>query len=129
MGVQMKIKKCETCNALCNKWARFCKKCYKLFLLEHNRKIIKMRWKNHNAFHYTNGYKVIKVFNHPFANNRGYIYEHRLMMEKKLGRYLQPIEIVHHIDNNKLNNKIENLKLFSSTNEHTQFHGLRGELR
>jgi len=33
------------------------------------------------------------------------------------------------IDGNKLNNKIENLKLFSTTNEHTSFHGLRGDLR
>lgn len=50
-------------------------------------------------------------------------------MEKELGRYLNPKEIVHHIDGIKLNNKIENLKLFSTTNEHTTFHGLRGDLR
>ena len=34
-------------------------------------------------------------------------------MEKKLGRYLKPNEIVHHIDGNKQNNKLSNLKLMT----------------
>lgn len=43
-------------------------------------------------------------------------------MENHLGRYLLPNEIVHHIDENKLNNNIENLKLFNSMAEHMSFH-------
>jgi len=119
---------------------KFCSKlCYKLYL-KHDKETInrclkiaqsggQTRWKNHIYSYMANGYRMIKVVNHPFANKRGYVYEHRLAMEKELGRYLQPQEVIHHIDGIKLNNKIKNLKLFSTTNEHTTFHGLRGDLR
>lgn len=57
------------------------------------------------------GYRCIKCEEHPFAVN-GYVREHRLIMEKKIGRFLKPNEVVHHIDGDKLNNNIKNLKLF-----------------
>lgn len=47
-----------------------------------------------------------------------YVLEHRLMMEEHLGRYLEPEEVVHHIDNNPSNNVIENLQLFANQSEH-----------
>ena len=69
-----------------------------------------------------NGYILIHSPNHPNKNVRNYVLEHRLVMEKHLRRYLKPSEIVHHIDRNPSNNKINNLKLFLSNKAHTLFH-------
>jgi hypothetical protein len=40
---------------------------------------------------------------------KGYIYEHVYLMEKHLGRSLMENEVIHHIDGDKQNNKLENL--------------------
>ena len=49
------------------------------------------------------------------------IREHRLVMELHLGRKLLPSEFVHHINSNKLDNRIENLKI-KTNSEHCTFH-------
>lgn len=59
---------------------------------------------------------------HPNKNKNNCVMEHRLVMEKYLGRFLTKKEVVHHINKNKQDNNIENLELFSSVGKHTQTH-------
>jgi hypothetical protein len=58
-----------------------------------------------------NGYVKVHSPDHPSANNRGYIFEHRLVMEKSLGRYLRKNEIIHHRNKRKDDNRADNLEL------------------
>lgn len=67
------------------------------------------------------GYIMILSKEHPFADKSGYVREHRLVMENHIGRYLEPNEVVHHINLDKSDNAIENLKLMTAY-EHKQFH-------
>lgn len=61
---------------------------------------------------------------HPYSM-KGVVMAHRLVMEKHLGRYLEPEEVVHHIDEVKTHNVIENLFLCSSQ-EHRKIHNRTG---
>lgn len=55
---------------------------------------------------------------HPHRRATGIMYEHRLVMEKKIGRYLLPTEVVDHIDGLTLHNHPDNLRLFENNGEH-----------
>lgn len=68
-----------------------------------------------------NGYISIRMPEHPRAIN-GYVFEHILIMESILSRYLTKEEVIHHIDENKKNNNPENLMLFRNDNDHKQYH-------
>lgn len=59
---------------------------------------------------------------HPNKNQRGYVLEHRLVMEKYIGRFLTKREVVHHINENTHDNNIENLELFSNSGLHLITH-------
>lgn len=70
------------------------------------------------------GYRQVFTPTHPNSYNDGYIAEHRLVMEAHLGRFLEKGEEVHHINGNKLDNRIENLQLFASRSQHLKLgHG------
>ena len=69
-----------------------------------------------------NGYIRIYIPNHPYADIYGYVAEHRLVVEKNIGRYLKPNEVVHHINHDRSNNDLNNLRLLSSQSEHLSIH-------
>ena len=62
-------------------------------------------------FQTPSGYYYVYRPEHPFSRKDGYIAEHRLIMEEAIGRYLEKYELVHHINHNRIDNRIENLEL------------------
>lgn len=64
------------------------------------------------------GYVLIMEKTHPHSNPNGYIREHRIIMEKYLGRLLGEYEVVHHINGVKDDNRIENLELYDNHSKH-----------
>lgn len=68
------------------------------------------------------GYVFVLKRDHPRAKrNEGYVFEHILVMEKTLKRFLHDGEIVHHKNEIKSDNRIENLELMTH-GEHTKLH-------
>lgn len=67
------------------------------------------------------GYWYIRLPEHPDSSKQGYIAEHRVIMEKIIGRRLQKHEDVHHIDHNKKNNTVRNLEVLDAA-DHRRYH-------
>ena len=66
---------------------------------------------NEKGWYKMSGYIMRKAPYHPYANSRGYVPEHRLVMENQINRYLVPRkELVHHINGVRDDNRIENLQ-------------------
>lgn len=89
-------------------------------IMEKFRGINSPSWKGGITKH--NDYIYILNRKHPFAHPNGYIKRSRLVMEKILNRYLNPFEIVHHINGVHNDDCPENLMYFASESEHQKFH-------
>lgn len=73
------------------------------------------------------GYVLEYAPDHPHATRNGYMRQHRLVMEGKLGRLLQPGEgHVHHHNENKADNRASNLELLTQGQHMSHHHTGKG---
>lgn len=61
-----------------------------------------------------------KCTSHPHAK-KGYVHQHRLVVERDIGRFLTPEEVVHHINCVDTDNRLDNL-FVCSKKEHADAH-------
>lgn len=81
----------------------------------------KIRDKKHKPYITKEGYKQVYRPKDPDARPNGYTPEHRYIARKKYGNELTSDLIIHHVDGNKLNNDIDNLKMVTPK-EHYKIH-------
>ena len=67
------------------------------------------------------GYYEIRNKDHHRSRKNGYVFEHILIAEKMLSREIKINEHVHHINKNKLDNRVKNLQVMTH-GEHTKEH-------
>lgn len=75
------------------------------------------------------GYQYRQAKYHPNATERGYVLEHKLVMENHLGEYLPKNAIVHHKNHIRDDNRLENLEYMPEQSRHAKHHdnGIRNE--
>jgi len=67
------------------------------------------------------GYLIFYDPKHPLAYNSGWLYLHRHLASKKLGRWLLSADVVHHINEDRTDNRLENLEVITVA-EHVRVH-------
>jgi len=97
---------CPGCDGLKDSRASMCSSCR--FKYDHPRKGCGVERRIN-----LNGYVTVQV-------NSKAQYEHRVVMERHIGRPLQRLEHVHHKNGNRTDNRIENLELLTATDHMTE---------
>jgi hypothetical protein len=107
--------KCPICGNIKDNRAKLCSKC-------HCESGVIRRGTGKYLPIYSNGYKLLYSPNHLYANKAGYVPEHRLVIEKIIGRYLLRNEHVHHINQIRDDNRPTNLALTTNRLHNKIFH-------
>ena len=98
------------------KFKGYCRRCmYRYFRTNSH-------WKTGKHLDKTGYVMISRQWDHPKHDLTGAVREHVLVMEAYLGRYLLPGEIVHHKDENKQNNQLDNLEIHTR-GSHQRYHG------
>jgi len=86
------------------------------------------KWKG-GRYKTPRGYISVLAPNHPRANSAGRVFEHTLVAEQEVGRYLEPNECVHHINGDKGDNRPENLEVMIRGEHEARHLSKRGSVR
>ena len=78
-------------------------------------------WKGGRRVH-NQKYVLVYSPNHPYRGKHGCVEEHRLVVERIIGRFLKPTEVVHHTDEDTFNNKSYNLVACENGGYHNLLH-------
>lgn len=75
----------------------------------------------------TEGYVLVRLgIGHPLADSRGYAYEHLVVWASAGRRMPKPDELLHHDNEDKTDNRLDNLKLIKRA-VHSQIHAAESE--
>lgn len=116
------ILKCKQCgkdfNTTITRSTKYCNnKCYGAAKMGSNNE----NWKGGRYYSQWGHVYIRAPKKHPHKSSNGYIFEHRLAMEKHIGRYLESTEFVHHLNGIKDDNRIDNLVVITK-HEHNTIH-------
>lgn len=94
------------------------------FILQHQ---ARLQFREKNPFwkggkSTNHGYILIRQSNHPRAIKKGYVFEHILVAERALGKFLPPGAEVHHWNEVKNDNRGENLAICEDQAYHKLLH-------
>lgn len=99
---------------------------YSKFIRGHSTAVREGNCQGHRYNHVGTGYILVKCTGHPRADRCGNVYEHIIVIEKAIGRFIEASEAIHHLDGNKANNSIGNLILFKT---HVMHHAYEHRLK
>lgn len=94
----------------------------------HMRGLSNKQWKG-GRIYTTEGYIIIRAPEHPNARKNGYILEHRYLMSQHLHRPLLKGEVIHHLNGNITDNRIENLILIQKGSHSSIHNSLEGHFK
>jgi len=119
--------KCINCdNEVVRDDAIRCKVCANRFISINRKKRIepvgKDRW-NFKGFTYQYGYKMMWNPEHHRSNSKGYVMNAILVIEEKIGRKIEENEVVHHKNEDRSDDRLENLQLM--TDHDHKFHHIK----